>query len=159
VAYESFWRQKDINVTERGCMKRRQVGADGNCLFRAATVAASEDAFYNMSPETERETATKLRLDVVQFMSQNEARFTPYMDLEDKSFQDYMAQMQRVAWGGEPELLAIAEVKGCPVHVYVQREGSFQLYQSYPTSRSQASTEIRLHFDFDLRHYDALLRE
>ena len=140
-------------------MKRRQVGADGNCLFRAATVAASQDAFYNMSPEVERESALKLRLDVVRFMSENEARFTPYIDLENQSFQDYIAQMQRVAWGGEPELLAIAEVKGCPVHVYVLREGSLQLYQSYPTSRSQASTEIRLHFDFDLRHYDALLRE
>jgi hypothetical protein len=140
-------------------MKLRQVWADGNCLFRAATVAASEDAFYNMSPEVERETATKLRLDVVQFMSENEARFTPYIDLENQSFQDYIAQMKRVAWGGEPELCAIAEVKGCPVHVYVQKKGSFQLYQSYPTSRSQVSNEISLHFDFERRHYDALLRE
>ena len=140
-------------------MKRRPVHPDGNCLFRAATVAASRDAFYNMTPEVERESALKLRLDVVQFMSENEARFTPYMDLDDLSFQVYMQKMKRAAWGGEPELLAIAEVKGCPVHVYVQKEDGFDRYRSYPPSQIHTSSEISLVFDFELQHYDALLRE
>ena len=140
-------------------MKQRCVHPDGNCLFRAATVAASSDVFYNMTPEAERECALKLRLDVVQYMSENEARFIPYMDLDDLSFDEYMEKMKRAAWGGEPELLAIAEVKGCPVHVYVQKEGGFDRYRSYPASHTQTPNEISLLFDFELQHYDALLRE
>ena len=140
-------------------MKQRPVHPDGNCMFRAATVATSRDTFYNMTPEVERETALKLRLDVVKFMSENEARFIPYMDLDHQSFQQYMQRMKGVAWGGEPELLAIAEVKGCHVDVYVQKEGGFDRYRSYPPSQPDAKSEISLLFNFELRHYDALLRE
>lgn len=141
-------------------MKLRQVGADGNCLFRAATVAASEDAFYNMSPEVERETALKLRLDVVNFMKQHEEDFKPYMDLQDQSFQEYIGRMKGVAWGGEPELRAIAEVKRCPVHVYEQKEGRYEVYQSYaPSNPLRSPNEICVFFDFGLKHYNALLRE
>lgn len=141
-------------------MKLREVGADGNCLFRAATVAASKDAFYNMSPEVEWETAMKLRLDVVNFMSEHEDNFKPYMDLDDQSFQEYIQRMKRVAWGGEPELCAIAEVKRCPVHVYEQKGGSYELYRSYaPTLPLHAPNEICILFDFEGKHYNALLRD
>ena len=51
------------------------------------------------------------------------------------------------------------ERAGCPVHVYVQKEGGFDRYRSYPTSHPQTPNEISLLFDFELQHYDALLRE
>jgi hypothetical protein len=141
-------------------MKLREVGADGNCLFRAATVAGSEDAFHNMSPEVERETARKLRLDVVEFIRQHEEDFKPYMDLQDQSFEEYTERMKGVAWGGEPELRAIAEVKRCHVHVYEQDGRSYKIYQSYaPTIPLRSPHEICVLFDFGLRHYNALLRE
>jgi hypothetical protein len=141
-------------------MKLREVGADGNCLFRAATVAASKDAFYHMSPEVERETALKLRLDVVEFIKQHEDDYKPYMASNDQSFQEYIERMKRVAWGGEPELCAIAEVKRCPVHVYEQKGGSYEVYRSYaPTLPPHAPNEICILFDFELQHYNALLRE
>jgi hypothetical protein len=141
-------------------MDVRKVTADGNCMFRAATVASSKDAFYHMSPEVERETARKLRLDVVKFISEHETEFKPYMDLEDQSFEEYTERMKGVAWGGEPELCAIAEVKKCPVHVFEQNGDRFQVYRSYtPTIRSDTASEICILFDFDLRHYNALLRE
>ena len=141
-------------------MKLRQVGADGNCLFRAATVAASKDAFHNMSLEVENENALKLRLDVVEFMSHHEDDFKPYMDLQDQSFQEYIDRMKRVAWGGEPELCAIAEVKRCTVHVYEQNEGRYEVYRSYaPTVPLHTPHEICILFDFELKHYNALLRE
>ena len=141
-------------------MKLREVGADGNCLFRAATVAGSEDAFHNMSPEVERETARKLRLDVVEFIRQHEEDFKPYMDLQDQSFEEYTERMKGVAWGGEPELRAIAEVKRCHVHVYEQKGGSYEVYRSYaPTLPPHAPNEFCILFDFELQHYNALLRE
>ena len=88
-------------------MKRREVQRDGNCLFHAATVAASAEGFYNMAGEEEMRHAQQLRADVVEFMRRDEdKRFSAFMTGD---FEEYLREMLRSGtWGGEPELRAIA---------------------------------------------------
>ena len=135
-------------------MRRREVQRDGNCLFHAATVAASAEGFYNMAGEEEMRHAQQLRADVVEFMRRDEdKRFSAFMTGD---FEEYLREMLRSGtWGGEPELRAIAGVRQRPVHVYVEREGAFVLVTEYGDGPAACGDAIRVLFES--RHYDALL--
>ena len=135
-------------------MQRREVQRDGNCLFHAATVAASPEVFYNMVGEEEVRHAEKLREDVVEFMRRDEGQnFSAFLTGD---FEQYLRDMrQGGTWGGEPELRAIAGVKQRPVRVYVERERAFVLVCEYGGGQGSGGDAIRVLFDS--KHYDALL--
>jgi hypothetical protein len=135
-------------------MKRREVQRDGNCLFHAATVAASAEGFYNMVGEEEARHAGQLRADAVDFMRRDEGqKFSAFLTGD---FEQYLRDMrQSGTWGGEPELRAIAGVKRRPVHVYVERAGAFVLVTEYGDGEAACGDAIRVLFDS--KHYDALL--
>jgi hypothetical protein len=127
-------------------MRCRQVDADGNCLFRAASVALSGDIDFQ-----EDESARQLRADVVAFMYDNEATFKDYVE----HFHAYMAKIQEDnVWGGEPELSAIARLKRRPVHVYKSTGREYELFSQYPDDSAADRNAIRLLFHG--KHYDAL---
>jgi hypothetical protein len=137
-------RVRDMRV---GDMRCRRVDADGNCLFRAASVALSGDIDLH-----EDESAAQLRSDVVAFMHKNRSSFECYVD----HFDTYMQKIsEENTWGGEPELSAIARLKRRPVHVYKQSGDEYVLYSEYPAGTRAHSNAISLLFD--VQHYDALL--
>ena len=128
-------------------MRRRRVDPDGNCLFRAASVALSGD--FDLR---EDEDAAQLRRDVVVFMLKNRSTFECFVD----HFDTYMQKIsEENTWGGEPELSAIARLKRRPVHVYKQIGDEYVLYIEYPAGTRAHSDAISLLFD--VQHYDALL--
>ncbi len=135
-------------------MKRREVQRDGNCLFHAATVAASAEGFYNMVGEEEARSAQQLRADAVAFMRRDEDQsFSAFLTGD---FEQYLKDMlQSGTWGGEPELRAIAGVTQRPVRVYVERAGAFVLVCEYGGDQAARGDAIRV--VFDSKHYDALL--
>jgi hypothetical protein len=96
-------------------MQQRSVAPDGNCLFRAASVALARD--MDMRESAEEQSARKLRRDVVEFMRANHASFASFMP-EGQSFEEYLQTMSRDGvWGGELEVSAIAPASaGARVH-------------------------------------------
>ena len=135
-------------------MKRREVQRDGNCLFHAATVAASPEVFYNMVGDEEVRHAEQLRADAVALMRRDEGKqFSAFLTGD---FEEYLRDMLRSGtWGGEPELRAIAGVKQRPVHVYVERVGGYVCVCEYADGTAAGGEAIRVLFDS--KHYDALL--
>ena len=129
----------------------RSVEADGNCLFRAASVALSGD--FDLPRETEARHATQLRSDVVDFMRKNRTSFESF--LQDVDFDDYTKTMEADRqWGGEPELSAIARLHRRPVHVYKLTGDKYVPFSQYPAGSDGAAGKISLLFHG--KHYDAL---
>ena len=80
-------------------MQQRSVAPDGNCLFRAASVALAGD--MDMREPAEEQSARKLRREVVDFMRANHASFANFMP-EGQTFEQYLETMSRDGvWGGE----------------------------------------------------------
>ena len=132
-------------------MHFRPVEADGNCLFRTASVALSGD--FDLPREKEATHATQLRSDVVCFMRKNRTSFESF--LQDVDFDDYTKTMQAdKQWGGEPELSAIARLHRRPVHVYKLTGDRYVPFSQYPAGSDGAAGKISLLFHG--RHYDAL---
>jgi hypothetical protein len=134
-------------------LRRREVQRDGNCLFHAATVAASPEEFYNMVGDEEMRHAEQLRADAVALMRRDEDKqFSAFLTGD---FDAYLREMLRSGtWGGEPELRAIAGVKQRPVHVYVERVGGYVCVCEYGGEQARGEA-IRVLFDS--KHYDALM--
>jgi hypothetical protein len=140
----------------------RRVDGDGNCLFRAASVALSGN--FDMSTDEEDESAQQLRSDVVEFMRVNKATFESFME---RDFDEYVGAMEKnCEWGGELELSAIARLTRRPVHVCVCAAGvpacacldeidDFAIFKTYPSGAEGCTNAIKLLFHG--RHYDALL--
>ena len=136
-----------INEAHVQNMRCRRVDPDGNCLFRAASVALSGDFHFE-----EDESATELRSEVVTFMRKNRTTFECFM-LDN--FDRYLEKMQQNnIWGGEQELSAIARLKRRPVHVYESIGNEYVLFSQYPDGTAADRTAIRLLFN--AKHYDAL---
>ena len=137
-------------------MRCRTVDADGNCLFRAASVALSGD--YNLSAGEEYDMATELRSAVVAFMRKNRASFEHFVMDDVLDFEQYMQKMETPReWGGELEVSAIARLKRRPVHVYQLEGGRYELLSQYPAGSDACADKISLLFS--VRHYDALFEE
>ncbi len=133
-------------------MRCRPVDPDGNCLFRAASVALSGD--FHMPKADEDESARQLRSDVITFMRLNKNSFASFMQ-EGLDFEQYAETMsnERV-WGGEFEVSAIARLKRRPVHVYTRTDTEYVLLSQYPAGSKDCGDKICLLFHG--RHYDAL---
>jgi hypothetical protein len=143
---------RGLGMPELKQMQQRQVARDGNCLFRAASVALSGDT--NMGERAEAENARQLRLDVVGFMRANRASFAGFMP-EGHDFEEYLQTMTRDGvWGGELEVSAIARYKRQPVHVFIRDETKYQLLSMYPADSKDCTDKICLLFHG--KHYDAL---
>jgi hypothetical protein len=139
-------------MPELGQMQQRPVAPDGNCLFRAASVALSGDT--RMCQQAEAESARKLRRDVVAFMRANHASFAGFMR-EGQSFEQYLETMSRDGvWGGELEVSAIARHKRRPVHVFIRDDTKYHLLSMYPAESKDCTDKISLLFHG--KHYDAL---
>jgi len=133
-------------------MREREVERDGNCLFRAATVALSGDC--RLHKHVEDAGAKRLRRDVVEFMRLNKASFMCFMS-SGVDFDAYTASMATEAvWGGEMEVSAIARLHRRPVHVYIRTETKYVLLSQYPADSEAAGDKICLLFHG--KHYDAL---
>lgn len=150
-------------------MRYRRVDGDGNCLFRAASVALSGN--FDLSPTQEDESAQQLRIDAVQFMCLNKATFENFIDGDFEEYLDAMKENHE--WGGEVELSAIARLKRRPVHVYrrertacvcaagapacacLEQIDRFAIFKTYPSGAEACTNAISLLFHG--RHYDALL--
>lgn len=134
-------------------MRCRPVDPDGNCLFRAASVALSGD--FDLSRQHEDESAKRLRSDVVAFMRKNRASFESFVKDDYADFDEYTETMRaEKQWGGELELSAIARLKRRPVHVYTLECKQYVLFSQYPADSDAAADKISLLFHG--RHYDAL---
>ena len=82
----------------------KDVAADGHCLYRA--VADQSGSSY-----------TEVRKTCAAFMESHESDFAPF--IEDESFGDHCAKVRSSAeWGGQPELLALAQALERPIVVY-----------------------------------------
>jgi len=82
----------------------KDVAADGHCLYRA--VADQSGSTY-----------TSIRETCASFMESHESDFAPF--IEDESFGDHCAKVRSsAAWGGQPELLALARALDRPIVVY-----------------------------------------
>ena len=139
-------------MPELHAMRERRVDPDGNCLFRAASVALS--GRYDMLPREETERARKLRLDVVEFMRKNKESFKSFIQ-DHKDFDEYTRSMaNETVWGGELEVSAIARLHRRPVHVYTRTETQYVLLSQYPAGSLDCGDKISLLFHG--RHYDAL---
>jgi hypothetical protein len=151
-AFSRINEEHRADMPELRQMQQRPVAPDGNCLFRAASVALSGDT--NMCERAEAESARKLRRDVVAFMRDNEASFASFMP-EGQSFEQYLETMSRDGvWGGELEVSAIARHKRRPVHVFIRDETKYQLLSMYPADSKQCEGTICLLFHG--KHYVAL---
>ena len=133
-------------------MSERQVDPDGNCLFRAASVALSGNARLPKADEDAR--ASELRRDVVRFMRLNRASFQDFIP-EGQDFDEYTEIMaNEKVWGGEMEVSAIARLNRRPVHVYIRTETKYVLLSQYPAGSKDCGDRICLLFHG--KHYDAL---
>ena len=92
-------------------MRCRRVDGDGNCLFRAASVALSGN--FDMSPTQEDESAQQLRIDAVQFMCLNKATFENFIDGDFEEYLDAMKENHE--WGGEVEVITLARHFGVKI--------------------------------------------
>jgi len=151
-AFSRINEEHRADMPELRQMQQRSVAPDGNCLFRAASVALSGDA--SMDKRAEAESAAKLRRDVVAFMRENHASFASFMP-EGQTFEEYLETMSRDGvWGGELEVSAIARHKRRPVHVFIRDETKYQLLSMYPADSNKCKDTICLLFHG--KHYDAL---
>jgi hypothetical protein len=133
-------------------MSERPVDPDGNCLFRAATVALSGN--YRLAKTAEDAQASDLRRAVVRFMRLNRDSFLSFMP-EGQDFDEYTEIMgNEKVWGGEMEVSAIARLHRRPVHVYIRTETKYVLLSQYPAGSQDCGDKICLLFHG--RHYDAL---
>ena len=140
------------DMPELHAMRERQVDPDGNCLFRAASVALSGN--YGMSQEEEDVSARSLRQQVVRFIRNNKESFEHFMQ-EHEGFDAYTERMAKEGvWGGELEVSAIARAHRRPVHVYTRTETQYVLLSMYPAGSRDCGDKICLLFHG--RHYDAL---
>ena len=133
-------------------MSERAVAPDGNCLFRAASVALSGE--FRLPKHTEDASAKRLRRDVVEFMRLNRQSFVCFMP-EGLDFDAYTNSMaNETVWGGEMEVSAIARLHRRPVHVYIRTETKYVLLSQYPADSQASGDKICLLFHG--KHYDAL---
>ena len=140
------------DMPELHAMRERRVDPDGNCLFRAASVALS--GMYSMPQEEEDASARTLRQEVVRFIRQNKKSFEHFMQ-EHERFDEYTERMAKDrVWGGELEVSAIARLHRRPVHVYTRTETQYVLFSQYPAGSQDCGDKICLLFHG--RHYDAL---
>jgi galactokinase len=130
-------------------MRLWKVTPDGNCLFSAATVCVLYTG-DDICEDSIREHALQLREDVVKFMKQHKDSFVPFMTHD---FEEYMREIEKPhTWGGEAELLAIANVMNRQVHVYTENNGVLVKFCEYGDKRADAISLF-----FKSRHYNALL--
>jgi hypothetical protein len=167
----SFWvcRINEAKVHGMRYRRIRRVDGDGNCLFRAASVALSGN--FDMSTDEEDERAEQLRSAVVAFMRVNKTTFESFMECD---FDEYVRAMQQnCEWGGELELSAIARMTRRPVQVCTRNRAvcvcaagapacacldtcdEVAILKTYPTGAEACTNAIKLLFHG--RHYDALL--
>lgn len=96
--YESDLVKFRIQLASFG-LKLKEIGGDGNCLFRALS-----DQLYG----TEQQHA-QLRHDAVEHIRVNAEFFKFYIE-DDEPIADYLATMAKDGiWGGQLEMTALAE--------------------------------------------------
>ena len=133
-------------------MRERAVDPDGNCLFRAASVALSGE--FRLPKHAEDARARELRGEVVKFIRLNKGSFVSFLP-EGRDFDEYTSTMANESvWGGELEVSAIARLHRRPVHVYIRTETKYVLLSQYPAGSQDCGDKISLLFHG--RHYDAL---
>ena len=99
----------------------KPVAADGHCLYRAVLdqLGATGHARAGDYPAGEAG-VVKLRGDVARFMRARAGTFVPFLALaEGDTFERYCARVADTAdWGGQPELLALAQLLRTPIEVH-----------------------------------------
>ena len=114
----------------------RQIPPDGSCLFSAIACQLSTDA-------------GSLRSATADFLVKNTEYYSNFIE---ENFEEYVTRLQTDAWGGELELAAIAEMKGCQIRVF--RAQGIHIVGSSPTHVIRISHH---RFQYSSSHYNAVL--
>ncbi len=94
----------------------KEIGGDGNCLFRAFCDQYEGGEFNYKFYRTE----------ACNFMVQNRPNFEPFME-DDEKFDDYIAEMRKDGeWGGNQEIVALA-TRFC-INIAIHSLGSSPYY-------------------------------
>lgn len=136
------------------------ITGDGRCLFRAVAVAMALRLGDRSGADAEKIEADRLRIAAVDDL---EARHAEVEWFIEGDFHTYCQSMRRPeAWGGEPEILALANVLAMPIQVFMADTQNTQnvvdigTYSPYGEDRS-AGDSIAILFR-GAGHYEALTR-
>lgn len=100
-------------VLKREGLEEVEVRADGHCLF-----AAVGDQLFRRGVTEELLDYREVRRRAAEYMDRNRDDFEPFVDLESQSWEEYLRKIRDTsAWGGQPELLALARVFGVGITV------------------------------------------
>ncbi|KAJ1966538.1 OTU protein, partial [Dispira parvispora] len=133
----------------------REVESDGHCLFRA--IADQLETYHNRTA-----TYAQLRTQAADYIREHPDDFAPFLIdengdlLDEEGYQRYCDDVQfTAAWGGQPEILALAHVYKLPVHIIQMGSPIIKIAEEY-----EAHHPIRLsyhHHAFGLgQHYNSL---
>ena len=127
----------------------RQITGDGSCLFRALAQGSQYCSLLDanqplrfLNPKEETEAATALRQLVCDALLARASHFSPFIT-GPPTFEEYVSTMRKSStFGGEPEIVAAADVVGRPITIFtVDRQlQQIRLFKEYlPSGDSSAS--------------------
>mmetsp|Transcript_27015 Transcript_27015/g.45333 ORF Transcript_27015/g.45333 Transcript_27015/m.45333 type:complete len:179 (+) Transcript_27015:24-560(+) len=134
---------------------------DGRCLFRAVARGLAINRGQSMDVAKETTSADELRNRVADALPSYRKMFEEFSVLEGHDFDDYASRIRHpAAWGGEPELLILADILETPIHVYIRdRTGKLASIQQYGSNfQTKTVHPVRVLYNGN-SHYDLLCGE
>ncbi|KAJ1658263.1 OTU protein [Dispira simplex] len=133
----------------------KEMESDGHCLFRA--IADQLETYHNYTV-----TFSQLRTQAADYIRNHPDDFAPFLIdengdlLDEEGYERYCNDVQfTAAWGGQPEILALAHVYKLPVHIIQMGSPLIKIAEEYKSHHP-----IRLsyhHHAFGLgQHYNSL---
>ena len=89
------------------------IKGDGHCLFRSIYFGFKEK-------EASSENIYKMRRAACNYIGKRWQKYQPFL-IDYENFNDYETKMMRNAWGGEPEIRALAKIMNCTISIYDTR--------------------------------------
>ena len=135
-------------------LRRTRIPRDGNCLFRAlaSSGALGGDPSHH----------TKLRAAVVMAMRANWVEYRNVLGDVDRD--EYLSDMAKSAYGGEPEIHVLCQLYGVKIRVYLGGLNYRVQYRDYSIHSSQtdlvgAPALVEISYLADGAHYDLVVPE
>ncbi len=130
-----------------GGMRERRVADDGNCLFRAVSVAhsGSEDGHVALRGRV----ASEMRDDP-------ELAHAVHGRRDDNRLRDMHLTSGPVVWGGDPEIMYLSHLLGRPIHVHDPGGGAPFVFRGLHLFGHPAPTGAPLHIVRRGAHFNAL---
>jgi len=118
----------------------REVGGDGNCLFRAISeqVEGNEDHYK------------EYREKCINYMIDHKDEFAPFIE-DDESFDDYILRMSKSGeWGGNLEIYAMSKILQANFYIYIYEQ---PMYVVNNFDKPKKNIKLTYH---DGKHYNSL---